>query len=117
MQERAYGKKFIDSGRKNGDNYLLSIPNKEVRQIFVQQVKEWFSEISAQDMSGIHAFTNAFKKGDVATIEEMFTSYLKKTISTRDTVAQSEVLLGRYSDNRQLSWKSKNTKRIICGYG
>ena len=67
------------------DKYLLAIPNKEIRQIFVEQIKEWFSEITVQDMSSIHAFANAFKIGDVETIEEMFTSYLKKTISIRDT--------------------------------
>ena len=67
------------------DKYLLAIPNKEIRQIFVQQIKEWFSEIAVQDMSSIHTFANAFQVGDVETIEEMFTSYLKKTISIRDT--------------------------------
>ena len=63
--------------QKDDDKYLLVIPNKEVRKIFVQQVKEWFSEITVQDMSSIHAF-------DVETIEQMFTFYLKKTISIRD---------------------------------
>ena len=71
--------------QKDDDKYLLVIPNKEVRQIFVQQVKEWFSEITVQDMSSIHAFANAFKTGDAETIEQMFTSYLKKTISIRDS--------------------------------
>lgn len=70
---------------KDDEKYALVIPNREVRQIFVQQVKEWFSELAVQDMSKIYAFADAFKKGDVQTIEEMFTSYLKKTISIRDS--------------------------------
>ena len=71
-----------------GENqYLLSIPNTEIRQIFITQIKEWFQEITTQDMSKINAFCTAFKKTDTETIEEMFTSYLKKTISIRDTNA------------------------------
>lgn len=96
---------YLTQSERNGKNYLLTIPNKEVQQIFIEQVKEWFSEITVQDMSSIYAFANAFKIGDVETIEEMFTSYLKKTISIRDTsVAKSKkenfyhgILLGLFA--------------------
>ena len=53
-----------------GENqYLLSIPNTEIRQIFITQIKEWFQEITTQDMSKINAFCTAFKKTDTETIE------------------------------------------------
>ncbi len=71
--------------KKDDGKYLISIPNKEIRQIFIRQVKEWFSEITVVDMSSIHMFANAFKTGDVETIENMFHAYLKKAISIRDT--------------------------------
>lgn len=65
--------------------YLLRIPNQEIRQIFIMQIKEWFSEITAKDMPALNAFCTAFKKADTETIEAMFNAYLKKTISIRDT--------------------------------
>ena len=53
-----------------GENqYLLSIPNTEIRQIFITQIKEWFQEITTQDMPKINAFCTAFKKTDTETIE------------------------------------------------
>jgi len=91
--------------KKDDKTLLLAIPNREIREIFVQQIQEWFSELTMQDMSSIHAFAYAFKTGDVETIENMFNTYLKKTISIRDnSVAKAKkenfyhgILLGLFA--------------------
>ena len=65
--------------------YRLAIPNLEIRQIFVQQVMEWFQEEVHRDAPKLDAFCAAFSRADGKEIEEGFTAYLRKTISIRDT--------------------------------
>lgn len=72
-------------GKIQGNRYQLAIPNREIRQIFISQVKEWFSDIVRKDTPKLDAFCTAFFKGDASLIEEQFNSYLMKTISIRDT--------------------------------
>lgn len=74
--------------KRENEEYLLVIPNKEIRQIFITQIKEWFSEMIAKDMTQVNRFCDAFAKADAETIEKEFTAYLKKTISIRDTSVQ-----------------------------
>lgn len=67
------------------DIYSLSIPNREIRKIFIDQVMEWFQEETRKDSPKLDAFCDAFVKADAAVVEEYFTAYLQKTISIRDT--------------------------------
>ena len=73
------------------DTVALVIPNKEIRTIFIRQIKEWFQDEAAKDCQKLEAFCKAFLKNDAAAIEEGFTSYLKKTISIRDTNAKKSM--------------------------
>lgn len=66
----------------------LVIPNREIRWIFVEQIREWFREDTRKDILKLENFCKAFQENDVAAIEEGFNSYLKKTISIRDTIAR-----------------------------
>jgi hypothetical protein len=65
--------------------YELAIPNLEICELFVSQIKEWFSETTRQDKIKLEDFCRAFQKKEVQKIEQLFTAYLKKTISIRDT--------------------------------
>ncbi len=65
--------------------YRLAIPNLEVRQIFSEQVKEWFQEEVRRDTPTLDAFCAAFMCGDAQGIERQFGAYLRRTISIRDT--------------------------------
>ena len=69
---------------KDGRTGLI-IPNKEVRMIFIRQIQEWFREETVRDGVKLESFCKAFLENNVSVIEEGFTSYLKKTISIRDT--------------------------------
>lgn len=77
---------YLTQGKED-DNGLteLVIPNKEVRWIFTEQIQEWFQDETAKDSQKLEFFCKAFLKNDISAIEEGFTSYLKKTISIRDT--------------------------------
>lgn len=65
--------------------YDLVIPNLEIRKIIMEQVMEWFQEEARKDAPVLDAFCAAFARGDGKTVERLFTAYLKKTISIRDT--------------------------------
>lgn len=68
--------------------YRLAIPNLEVRQIFSEQVKEWFQEEARCDTPTLDAFCAAFLQGVAPAVERQFSAYLRKTISIRDTGAR-----------------------------
>lgn len=68
-----------------GDTFLLTIPNQEIRKIFVDQIMEWFQTQSRKDTSKLDAFCRAFFEGNAEAVETQFNAYLAKTISIRDT--------------------------------
>ena len=68
----------------------LVIPNKEIRMIFIRQIQEWFKEETVRDGEKLKRFCKAFEENDTTAIEEGFTSFLKKTISIRDTSVKRE---------------------------
>ncbi len=70
------------------NTYELAIPNQEIRIIFTEQILSWFQEEARKDAPALDAFCEAFSAGDPAAVERMFTAYLKKTISIRDTAVQ-----------------------------
>ncbi|MDE6896902.1 MAG: PD-(D/E)XK nuclease domain-containing protein, partial [Lachnospiraceae bacterium] len=71
--------------KRDKDEYGLVIPNLEIRQIFVDQIREWFQEEVRKDTPMLDAFCRAFLEADVSNIEKSFNQYLGRTISIRDT--------------------------------
>lgn len=71
-------------GTSDHKKYLLAIPNYEIRQIFVEQIQEWFQDNARQDSHELDSFCSAFQKKDTGTIEDKLNQYLKRTISIRD---------------------------------
>ncbi len=72
-------------GKIDATTYQLAIPNLEIRQIYAEQIREWFQEEVRRDTSTLDAFCGAFLRGDAQTVEERFSAYLRRTISIRDT--------------------------------
>ena len=72
-------------GRVDAKRYKLAIPNLEIRDIFETQIMEYFKESVAKDGDTLSRFCDALKNGEETKIGEIFESYLKKTISIRDT--------------------------------
>ena len=75
-------------GRSSGKQLRLTIPNKEIRELFIDLVKDWFKETSRADLSKIAKFCKAFPDGDAVLIEEMLRDYLWDSISVRDTAVR-----------------------------
>jgi hypothetical protein len=70
-------------------NYELVIPNLEIRDLFVKDIREWFKENSHNDTETIEAFCKAFPKGDASQIENQLNKYLWNSISIRDTAVRN----------------------------
>lgn len=75
-------------GKTQEEAYLLAIPNLEIRQIFIDQILEWFQEEARKDTPKLDAFCTAFQRADAEAAEKLLNDYLKKTISIRDTGAR-----------------------------
>ena len=105
----------------NGMTSLI-IPNKEIQWIFEEQIQEWFKTETRQDIETLKNFCRAFEENDVAVIEKGFTSYLRKTISIRDTNARKEmkenfyhgILLGLFAGME--GWLVKSNAESGEGY-
>ena len=75
-------------GRQEGDCFHLVIPNIEIRNIFTRQIMECFKEAAKKDGDLLNLFCSALQTGNAEKVEQLFTAYLQKTISIRDTFAQ-----------------------------
>ena len=71
-------------GEKEDGALQLAIPNREIRQIFAEQILDWFQEEARRDTPRLDAFCGSFPRGDAHTAEELFGAYLARTISVRD---------------------------------
>jgi hypothetical protein len=102
--------------------YELAIPNREIRNLFVTQIQEWFKETATSDVEQIEKFCNAFPEGDTELIEQLLDDYLWNSISIRDTAVRNDMkenfyhgmLLGllKYKQN----WNTKSNAESGEGY-
>ena len=109
-------------GKADGEKIKLVIPNEEIRMIYKKQILDWFQSTIRKDGVTLNAFCEAFKDGNAAGVEAQFRSYLKKTISIRDTFVRKEkrenfyhgILVGLlgYKD----SWGVSSNKESGEGY-
>ena len=82
----------------------LAIPNREIKELFELQIREWFQEKSSEDVKKLDKLCMAFPDGDAETIEDLFNDYLWNSICIRDTAVKGRkenfyhgVLLGLLS--------------------
>lgn len=103
--------------------YELIIPNREIHDIFVTQIKEWMQDTIIQgNLQKLKEFWQAIVEGNTSGFEQMFRNYLLKTISIRDTNAANNMkenfyhglLLGILRGND--AWIIKSNKESGTGY-
>lgn len=78
-------------GRLSGRQMKLALPNREVKELFIDLVKEWFAETTLADSARINRFCAAFPTGDVSVIQDMLHDYLWDSISVRDTAVRTNM--------------------------
>ena len=78
-------------GKPEGRLMKLAIPNLAVRDIFVTQIMDFFKENVREDSDMLNRFCDALRNKDPESVEKLFTEYLRKTISIRDTAVRSNM--------------------------
>ena len=76
------------TGVTEDGRYKLVIPNREVREVFVRQIHEWFKERVASDAKPMRALHQAFLNGDAEGVATGLTAIMGKMISVLDTKAR-----------------------------
>ena len=108
--------------RVPGKKMELALPNREVRELFIELVKDWFEAMTQADSGRISRFCAAFPAGDTDTIQEMLGDYLWESISVRDTAVRGNMkenfyhgmLLGLLQN--QDSWLVRSNAETGEGY-
>lgn len=109
-------------GRTESGKYRLTIPNREIKNLFIKKIREWFSDVSRNDGKKLEELSNAFLEKDPEKIEQIFGDYLWNTISIRDTAAAKEkkenfyhgILLGLLG--YKATWLTKSNAESRTGY-
>lgn len=109
-------------GTQTDGRMELVIPNREIRWIFVRQIRRWFKEETLKNAEMLEYFCQAFEENNVSAIEEGFNAYLQKTISIRDTNVKKDMkenfyhglLLGLFGNRND--WLVKSNAESGEGY-
>ena len=109
-------------GREMDGIYRLIIPNKEVREVFVLQIREWFNRVVANDRASTEKINRGFLEGNVEDIQRELTHFLGESISVLDTKARNEekeifyhgILIGILKSN--VSWAVHSNRESGDGY-
>ena len=109
-------------GRTADGKIRLAIPNKEIKNLFIKKIREWFRDTSANDGKRLEEFCNAFLQKNTEKIEQLFGEYLWNTISIRDTAVAKEkkenfyhgILLGLLG--YKANWLIKSNAESGTGY-
>ena len=76
---------YLTTAQKpSGGRYELRIPNREVRQIYMQQVLSWFDDKASAETDKLTNLYAAFETGDTETIKEILDEQLLDTVSFYD---------------------------------
>ncbi len=113
---------LTQDGDDNDGISLLVIPNREIHWIYVQQIRKWFKDEARRHTTKLNRLCRAFEENDTAAIEKELTSYLRKTISIRDTSTKKEmkenfyhgILLGLFGNMG--GWKVRSNAESGDGY-
>lgn len=101
----------------------LAIPNREIRDIFLTQIMDAFREEVSRDGETLARFCDALQGGDAAGVQAVFTEYLQRTISIRDTFVRNEmkenfyhgIMLGILGVRER--WSVSSNREMGEGYG
>lgn len=110
-------------GRGDGRSLRLAIPNMEIREIFTTQIMDFFRENVKKNGKELETLCQALQNGDPEGVERQFGSYLKRTISIRDTFVKRSlkenfyhgILLGILAF--QGNWIVSSNRETGDGYG
>ena len=71
-------------GKPDFSVFTLIIPNEEVRQVFITQIREWFAQTIQNNTVGLQSFWTDLESGNAKAVEKSLNVNLSKTISLFD---------------------------------
>ena len=74
--------------RAEKEIYSLKIPNKEIKEVFVLQIQEWFKNIIQKNTKPLQNFCASFLDGNAEEIQNYLMHILSNMISILDTKAR-----------------------------
>ena len=74
--------------RAEKEIYSLKIPNKEIKEVFVLQIQEWFKNIIQKDTRPLQNFCTSFLDGNIEEIQNYLMHTLSNMVSILDTKAR-----------------------------
>ena len=77
-------------GETDDGKLRLVIPNREVREVFILQIQEWFRKTFVRDDKPMRDFCQAFQTGDAETIQKHLNLVMTRMISIFDTKARDD---------------------------
>ena len=102
-------------GKAEGRQMKLAIPNLEIRDIYVTQIMEFFKENVRKDGDTLNLFCDALQKGDAEVVEKVFTEYLRRSISIRDTFIKKD-MKENLPTGKATTKESKGRIPSVCFY-
>ncbi len=78
-------------GKAEDGRIQLAIPNREIQNLFITQIRTWIQRKAREDGIKLNAFCQAFRNADAKIVQELFSEYLSNTISIRDTAIRTEL--------------------------
>ncbi len=82
---------LTQKGKMSGKLRQLVIPNKEIHNIFMTQIREWMQGKAREDGTKLNKFCEAFRNADAKTVQTLFSEYLDEMVSIRDTAVRKEL--------------------------
>lgn len=77
-------------GETDDGKLRLVIPNREVREVFILQIQEWFRKTFVRDDKPMRDFCQAFQTGDAEVIQKHLNLVMTRMISILDTKARDD---------------------------
>ena len=78
------------TGKTANGSYKLVIPNREVREVFILQIQEWFEQEIIEKEKTTQPLCAAFQAGDAVEVCKNLTAIMGRMISVLDTKARDE---------------------------
>ena len=113
---------LTQNGNDDKGLYKLVIPNKEVREVFILQIRDWFKRVVANEHASTEKINCGFLEGKAEEIQKELMMFLGETISVLDTKARNEekenfyhgILLGILKSNP--AWAVKSNRESGDGF-
>ena len=100
-------------GKTSDTDFLLRIPNREIRVIYEEQIMEWLKEtFKTSKQPLLNELYDGIYDGNAEKVEKAFTEILEESISVRDSMAQKDYKENFYQ-GLLIGLLTPNNKRLV----